>query len=386
MANGQGFMIPVDQTDWATSTWGPTGVRQSALPNNWYLSQNITLTDPSDNPTYDPQVGTAYTINVGVQGVPDPDETLNLAVVQNVEAWACYPTLTTGAFNAGAVVPSMGSSFPQWAGSTLILPQATTTIPGPPYQDTSGEPPPFVWIPVGTWTPGSNDVMTGNTSAHACLIANCAGLADASVEGIKVTGAPVGAAIPSLAGLAGGFDACTSIYQAQHNITIVAVSGGTGHQQIHLRFGFLAANPSLDRATDVVVEVRPVTLRELDPLLLRALSSGRYAKLEPQLASAEHRALRLHDNEHSQPRKLEAVLIRAVELIIERIEELLHPFRDSCRLRLRLPPGGLHPLEFEAELDPGLRPGSVNVFDITDTEPGGRRGGIRLVTVVLPPN
>jgi hypothetical protein len=80
-----------------------------------------------------------------------------------------------------------------------------------------------------------------------------------------------------------------------------------------------------------------------------------------------------------------ARLIREAEEILEEvIEAVEHPFPHSSRLRLRLPPNGVQPLLLQLELDDALPPGSVHVFDITQTDSTGKRGGIRVGAIVVP--
>jgi hypothetical protein len=372
MANGQGFMIPLNEAD-----WGDGGVRDSwcAAPNAWWTNENIYLANSTWGPT-DAGVGDEVTITVGVQGLVDSDGTSARARVAGVQAWACLPT-TGPTGTAGVVVPSMQAAGPPvWTAGETIMPASNPSE----YHVTAGTPPPFAWIPVGTWTPTASDIVAPNTSTHCCLIANCWGVADATGPVSNPGGNPVGAQIP--ADLA-GIDVCTSSYQGQCNIAIVPATGPPSSPYM-ARFGFVALNPSLRDPTEVVLEVRPVVQEHLDPPILRALQTGHHGSQALAPSASGVNAMRLRHNEHQQERGLAALLREAEEIVEELVEELTHRSRETSRLRLKLPPKGVHPLLCEIELDPNEPPGSVHVFDITQTDRNGRRGGIRIVTVVVP--
>jgi hypothetical protein len=379
MANGQGFMIPLNSTDWTNG-----GVRNNwcAAPNVWWTNENIKLVGGSWGDT-DAAVGQQVTITIGVQGLVDPDGPSVKAIVTGAQAWACLPSPTAG--TAGVLVPSMGgppttppppSPPPMWTGAQQLLPSSN---PGQ-YEITTGSPPPFAWIPVGPWTPTASDIVAPNTTTHACMIANCWGFADATGPVGNPGGTPVGAQIPpDLAGI----NVCTDIYQGQRNMTIVPTTGPP--QQGHMvRFGFVAVNPMLREPAEVIIGVTPIVQKQLDPSILRALEGGPYRDLTFTPAPQGAKTLRLLDNEHKQESGLAEMLRHAEDIIMEEIDEMMHRSHETSRLRLKLPPKGIHPLVCEVELEPGLSPGSVHVCDITQTDPDKRRGGIRLVTVVVP--
>jgi hypothetical protein len=386
MANGQGFMIPLNATDWTNG-----GVRNNwcAAPNAWWTNENIKLVGGLWGET-DAAINQQVTITIGVQGLVDPDGPSVNAIVNGAQAWACLPSPTAG--YAGALVPSMGgpptppppppppSPPPIWAGAQQLTPssnpsQYRVTTGTPP-----GSPPPFAWIPVGHWTPQPSDIVAPNTTTHCCVIANCWGVADASGPIGNPGGHAVGQQIPpDLAGI----NVCTDIYQGQRNMTIVPASGPP--PQPHLaRFGFVAVNPSLREPAEVILDVRPIVQERLDPSILRALEGGPYRDLKFKPVAQGAKTLRLLHNEHKQERGLAELLHEAEDIREEPMEELSHLTHATSRLRVKLPPKGIHPLLCEVQLEPGLPPGSVHVCDITQTDPDKRRGGIRLVTVVVP--
>ena len=63
--------------------------------------------------------------------------------------------------------------------------------------------------------------------------------------------------------------------------------------------------------------------------------------------------------------------------VVQNVQACDHPFRETARLRLALSLHGVQPLAIDVERDPELPLGSVYAFDVTQTEPNGRRGGIR---------
>jgi hypothetical protein len=382
MANGQGFMIPLNAADW---TSGGDRTNWCVAPHVWWTNENIKLVGGSWGDT-DAAVDQPVTITVGVQGLVDPGGASVNAIVTGAQAWACLPSPTAG--YAGVLVPSMGgpptppppppppSPPPMWTGAQVLLPSSN---PGQ-YEITAPSPAPFAWIPVGQWKPTPGDIVAPNTTTHACVIANCWGFADATGPVGDPGGTPVGAQIPSdLAGI----NVCTDIYQGQRNMTIVPTTGPP--QEPHMaHFGFVAVNPNLREPAEVILDIRPVVQERLDPSILRALEGGPYRDLTFQPAARAAKTVRLRHNDHTQHSRLAELLHEAEEIIEELIEELRHPSHGTSRLRLKLPPKGIHPLLCEVELEPDLPPGSVHVCDITQTDPGGRTGGIRLVTVVVP--
>jgi hypothetical protein len=381
MANGQGFMIPLNKTDWTNG-----GVRNNwcAAPNAWWGNENIKLAGGSWGDT-DAAVGQQVTITIGVQGLVDPDGPSVNAIVTGAQAWACLPSPTAG--YAGALVPSMGgpptpppSPPPVWppppGTQQVLLPSSNPSQ----YEITAGSPPPFAWIPVGHWTPQPSDIVAPNTTTHCCVIANCWGVADASGPIGDPGGHSVGQQIP--ADLA-GIDVCVDMYQGQRNMTIVPVTGPPTEPHI-AHFGFVAVNPHPREPAEVIVDVRPIIQDRLDPSILRALEGGPYRDLKFTPVAQGAKTLRLRHNEHKQESRLAKMLHEAEDIVEELIEKRSHPSHETSRLRVKLPPKGIHPLLCEVELEPGLPPGSVHVCDITQTDPDKRRGGIRLVTVVVP--
>lgn len=377
MANGQGFMIPLDQADW-TNGGNRTGWCTGS--HVWWTNTNITLTGTSQGPT-DAAIGDHVTINVGVQGLIDPGgggPSQLQAVVTGVQAWVCLPT-TGPVGTAGTLIPSMAAllaanqPLPTWSGSTQLAP----ATPPAGYQSTAGSPPPFASFSLAPqWTPGIGDIVAPNLSTHCCVIANCYGFADLQGPAGDQSGPQAGNAIPSdLAGI----NVCNVVQQGQLNIAVVPAGGLHRDPGLGL-FGFIAANPALREPVEVLVEVTPVgQVREAELAIMRSLERGPYRELKLKAATAQPRALLLRDNEQEQRGR------EAAQIISTRVQDQANSSCERNLLRLTLPPKGVHPLLLEARLDPALPPGSFQTFDITQTEPGGRRGGIRLTTVVVPP-
>jgi len=123
---------------------------------------------------------------------------------------------------------------------------------------------------------------------------------------------------------------------------------------------------------------------QVDPVVLKALSSGPYAGLSLKPASSPPKSLRLarHD---LKPRGWLAEIIHEAEEIVEELLGLeMQPFGGGHRLHLSLPAKGLQPLSMAVELDPSESAGTVHAIDITQTDPNGARGGMRVGVVVTP--
>jgi hypothetical protein len=381
MSRAQGFMIPLNQNDW-TNNGDRTNWCSAQV---WWTNQNISLQGSSLGPT-EAKVGEAVTIAVGIQGVVEPDGTTQMAVIQNVQAWACYPSPTAGSSSAALVLPSMQSSNPAFVGGQPVFGSNPIFNPGDYQYSADGA---YYLIALsGTWTPTAEDLVPPNKATHCCIVATSAGLAEAlPKDGGGFTGNPVGTFVASNSDLASDINICTQPYQGQCNIAIVPVGGGQIRipgSQVH-EFGFLAAGLSANRSTQVVLEVTPVPQQDqVDPAVLRTLKAGPYRDLPLQPApSSGLKGLRLTRNTYECKGWLARLIREAEEILEEVIEAVEHPFPHSSRLRLRLPPNGVQPLLLQLELDDALPPGSVHVFDITQTDSTGKRGGIRVGAIVV---
>ncbi len=385
MSTANGFMIPLNQSDWTNS-----GQRMNWCdPSNaWYLNGNIFLKTLAGNFTVAPQVSEAVTIQVGIQGVIAPPGTKNLAALQKVQAWACYPSPTSGTSAASLVLPSMQSSNPTWTGQQPIVGADPVSNPGD-YQTTDGLSFAYYLASLSpTWTPTSGDLVPPNTAAHCCIIANSAGVYDAQSDGNSgYLGYGAGSPIPNNAELASLINICNFPYQGQLNIAIVPLPIGqirTGSSLVR-EFGFLAAGLRTDRPTQAVLEVTSVRqLGQVDPAVLRVLKAGPHRDLFLQPASSGLKGLRLSKNNYECQGHLARLILEAEEIAEEVIEALEHPFRHTSRLRLKLPPKGVQPMLLRVELDASLPPGSVHTFDITQTDKSGKCGGIRVAAIVVP--
>jgi hypothetical protein len=387
MANPSGFMIPLDQTDWSPGNGNRTNFCTS--PNAWWTNQNIWLQGGSLGRT-DAKVGEAVTIMVGIQGLADPAGGGTNAYIRHVQAWATYPSPTPGTTSSALVVPSMpppnnNPSYPGPGEQPIWLYQSPTAgdYQSTVVNNTANPPaPPYVQVALSPqWTPQASDLVPPNTITHCCLIASSEGLADATQVGINVQSAypPVGAWVQNYTQL-GLIQICSTPQQGQINIFIHPLAGG---RRPFGQFGFLAASPSAEERVEVVVDVRPLPQKDgIDPAVRRALEAGPYRDLDLQPARSELKALRLTENKHECEGHLATLIREAEKITKEAIEDIAHPFRDSCRLRLKLPPNGVQHLLLEAETEEEA-PGRIHTFDIVQTEPG-RRGGIRVAMIFVP--
>jgi hypothetical protein len=383
MSPAQGFMIPLNHADWTASgdrtNWCSTQA--------WWNNENIKLVGSSLGPTT-VLAGDSVSIGVGLQGVADGGgETQANGDVQTVQAWVCYPSPTAGHSSASLVVHSMQTTTtPELTGDNPVTGVNAAGNPGD-YQSTAGSPPPYEFLTLNNpWTPTAADQVgppnpNDPDSIHCCIIANSAGLSQAIRHGAGWQGNSTGVTLSGLGDLATEIDICNQPYQGQVNIAILTALHG-----IHMRrviFGFLAAGT--ERPSEVVLKVTPLAQEKgVDPALLRVLKEGPFRDLPLQPATKPLKDLRLVDNTHRFQGKLAELIRRAEELMEHRVEDEAHPFAATSGLKLKLPPHGVHPLQLEMQLDPDLPEGSVHAFDITQTEAGGRRGGIRVAAVVVP--
>ncbi len=378
--SANGFMVPVNRADWLAS-----GARSNWCATPFWTNENVFLRTAAGADVTDIRANEPVTIQVGIQGVYPPGQTgmgpLNL--VEAVQAWVCYPNTSPGAAGmAGMPVGSINPADPpSWTGSQGVYgyPSSDPTW----YQDPDTSDNAYVVVSLSpAWTPRQGDILPPNTSAHCCVLVNTLGLADADVQVNPVTGTPVvtGTSV-GVADALTNIDICQSPYQGQRNINILPLPvigpNALGHQ-----FGFLAATPS-SQPTRVTVEVTPVTA-ELDRGLARLVRAGRYRELPLRPAPHPLTALRLRANPYPCSGRLQQLIHAAEEIVEEPIDDLAHPFRQTSRLALRLPPAGVQPLLLELECSPGAPVGSVYQLDITQTEASGERGGIRLIAVVVP--
>ncbi len=110
-----GFMIPLNERDyefpWDLSP-PQAGQRNMCSAANqqtytkapWWTCENIQLTGTIDAVTA--RVGDSVVIQVGRQGLTSSDGT-TAALIQNVQAWVCYPNTVAGGADPTLVVPSM---------------------------------------------------------------------------------------------------------------------------------------------------------------------------------------------------------------------------------------------------------------------------------------
>ncbi len=376
-----GFIISLDnltdvgdRTNWCTT-------------KQFWTNQSMQLSGTSvDNTTA--RVGDSVTVQVEVRALfwtNDQGEVSSAEMnVNTIQAWACYPNTipnNPGAFNMNAIVPSMNPSNP----NRSIPP----TLPNPPavcFGGSSDDPPPSTTgflnlAPV--WKPTADDLLPPNQDGHVCLVANCAGVAD--VNGDQ---APIGFTIPNddLTQI----DICNNPQQGQLNIAILPVK--KGQRQVGGQFGFLTGIAEEER-TQVVLDIVPLLQgAAVDPAVLNVLQSGPFRNLGFRPANTPIKRVGLRKNPHKCHGWLATVIREAGDIVEDAVEDLArllgHADPDKgkgTRLRLTLPPKGLLPLVFEAEMDPNEADGNVHVFDIIQTNQGsGRRGGFRVAVVAVP--
>ncbi|HLG65579.1 MAG TPA: hypothetical protein VKY19_26905 [Ktedonosporobacter sp.] len=382
-----GFMIPLNQDDYdfKAHTIPNRNICSPADPQaqgnaGWWTNQNIQLT-VGGIATSTATVGQQHVIQVGVQGLPAQDGDTP-TVVQNVQAWVCYPNTVAGRADASLVVPSMQPPN-KFASFTDMTENAPMVFGGGDYQDTGGVG--FKWLSLSSWTPIAEDFLDQSMrEGHCCIIANAAGFADAEFDKSSNTwgGEQVGVVIANNNQLNNTINVCSSLYQGQRNIMIVnAPVGG----MIKTGLTFLAGAPTHVTPTRMEITVTPINQHgQINPALLNILSSGRYAGLQLKPASSPPKSLRLVQHKHQWRGWLAKIIHEAEEILEELIGLDEHPFGGGHRLKLHVPPHGLQPLRVEIEVDPTEPLGTVHAVEITQTNANGARGGITLGVVVLP--
>jgi hypothetical protein len=378
----QGFMIPVNQLDFATILLsGATrnicsSSMEATLGAPWYACENIQFKGTVDAVTA--RVGDSVTIQVGLQGLPSPGGLPQ--VIVSVGAWVCYPNTVTGGADSSLVVPSMQppNPFPNYAWSLPTpIADAPRVYNNMTYHAGNG----FLWQSLGPWIPQEDDFMDQSEhGGHCCIIANASGLFNwqpTSSDG------PLGFQITAISELNAHIDVCTDLYQGQRNVIIVpAVSGGRG-SRVPPRIGFLSGAPKQRTSFKTSVAVTAIKQGDgIDPALLEALKSGAYAGLPLKPASLPPRSLHLARHECGWNGWLSKIIHEAEEIVEELLGLDLHPFGGGHQLHLSLPAQGLQPLHLEVELDPNEPRGTVHSIEIRQTDANGARGGIRAGIVV----
>jgi len=381
-----GFMIPLNLNDFLfPNDNGGRDIcsianQQTYTKAPWWTCENIQLT-AGGTPTPSAVVGTTYVIQVGVEGLPAQGGSTTPAAIQNVEAWVCYPNTVAGGASATLVVPSMqNSKFASFSNTTNTAPLLFFDPNATDYQNPIDGG--FAWVNLSPWTPTQEDFLEQSEfGGHCCIIANAAGQSSLEDASDPNSGEPVGVVITDNSQLSTDFNICNSLYQGQRNIVIVPAGGG----QIRTGLVFLSGAPEQRTRQRTTIAVTAIDQGgQVDPALLKALSSGPYAGLTLKPAPSPPRSLRLARHEHIPHGWLAKIIHEAEEIVEELLGLGKHPFGGGHQLHLSLPPQGLQPLRMAVELDPGEPPGTVHAIDITQTNANGTRGGIRAGVVVVP--
>jgi hypothetical protein len=374
MATDPGFMIPLNEQDFSfpfdngMRSICDSQVQQTFTHAPWWTCENIQFTKTVDAVTA--RVGDKVVIQVGAQGLRS-SEGDTPALVQNVQAWVCFPNTVPGRADAALVVPSMQNN--AFAFFSNLTENAPLVFGNGIYQDTGHG---FAWVSLSPWTPTVEDFLEqGVEGGHCCIIANAAGISDADLQPVP-DGESVGTVITDNSQLNGTINVCSSLYQAQRNVVIVPAQQG----QIRHGFAFLSGLPRQERASRTTVSVTALDQGgKVDPILLKVLAGGPYAGMPLKAASAPPKSLRLARHDHRWNGWLCQIIYEAEEIL----EELFgHTFGSGHKVHLTLPPQGLQPLRVTAELDPSEPAGTVHSLEIAQTDTNGARGGIRVGIVV----
>lgn len=383
-----GFMIPLNLNDFlfphdnGTRNICSAANEQTYTKAPWWTCENIQLT-AGGTPTPSAVVGTAYVIQVGIEGLPAQGGDTTAAAIQNVQAWVCYPNTVAGGASATLVVPSMqNNKFASFSNTTNTAPLVFFDGNTSDYQNPKEGG--FALISLSPWTPTEEDFLEQSEfGGHCCIIANAAGQASLEDVGDPNSGEPVGVVITDNSQLSADINICQSLYQAQRNIVILPA--GQGGQIRRPGFAFLSGAPEQRTPIRTSIAVSAIDQSgQIDPVLLKALSSGPYSGLPLKPASSPPRSLRLARHEWKPHGWLAKIIHEAEEIVEELLGVEKHPFGGGHQLHLKLPSQGLQPLEMAVELDPSEPPGTVHAIDITQTDANGARGGIRVGVVVIP--
>ncbi len=379
-----GFMIPLNERDYDfpfDSEPPQAGQRNICSAANqqiytmapWWTCENIQLTGTIGVVTA--RVGDSVVIQVGVQGLRSGGFT-TAALIQNVQAWVCYPNTVAGGADPTLVVPSMQNN--KFVSFTNPNPDSPVVFGGGDYQDTTDVG--FKWISLSAWTPTEEDFLEQAVKGgHCCVIANSAGQSNYDED--EHSGEPVGVNITDNSQLQSDVNICTNLWQGQRNIAIVPASvmgirspGG---------FAFLSGAPRQTARSRTTVSVTAIDQGgQIDGVLHKVLANGPYGGLPLKPATSPPRSLRLAKHDHKWNGWLCKIIHEAEEVVEELLGVELHPFGGGHQLHMTLPPKGLQPLSLAVELDPTEPPGTVHAIEITQTDATGARGGIRAGIVV----
>ena len=379
-----GFMIPLNLNDFLFPSEGGTRDICSAANQTtythapWWTCENIQLTT-GGAAVPNAVVGTAYVIQVGIEGLPAEGAIDTPAAIQNVEAWVCYPNTVAGGASPTLVVPSMqNNNFASFSNVTASAPIVFWDSNATDYQNPKEGG--FALISLSAWTPTEEDFLEQSAlGGHCCIIANAAGQASLEDVSNPKSGEPVGVAITDNSQLAADFDICHNIYQAQRNVIILPAP----HGMMRVGFAFLSGAP--DQQANARASVTVTAIKQgsrVDPVLRKALSSAAYSGLSLKPASTPPKSVKLMRHEHKGHGWLEKIIREAEEITEDLLGLKESPFGGGHRLHLRLPPNGLQPLRLEVELDGSAQPGTVHAIEITQTNADSSRGGITVGCVV----
>lgn len=322
--------------------------------NPYWGSPDIWLVGGVDPGTA--KVGTANTVVVQVTNISG--ETVQDVSVQ---AWVCDFTVgigpASGLASAGGANPLTGYVSELAASSSVQIQCAPA------------------------WTPVAADAALNG--GHVCLAAN-------SYSGTD------GLSIPPSA-----FNFCCDSHHAQRNIAVVQVKSAKIRSG---NFRFLVANPDLEDAIDTVVNVRAVSARyafsaaERNALIDRGLVENvkelpRISELGATGEAFATRSLFRATNSLQAARLRLARPDPAMDEIPIQVSRLRpvdyglvsEVIGNGREVRARLDPGQRVPVTMQLQLNENAPIGSVQTFDVSQTDANGDLvGGVRLVTVVTP--
>jgi hypothetical protein len=297
-------------------------------------SIRLTLADAVNTPISKARVNVPCRIHVFVDSTsatytPSSDPADNDLKVR-VQAWVCRPG--TAGVGPGTAIASSPTQIQNILGT--VAPGLTGTT----FFD---------------WTPQPGDLPTGATETHLCIGANCFWT---NATGDPAAPPPEGGPLVAPATI----DICSNRHHAQRNITLLsATAPGSMAMQ------FIAGG--LEEGGEVEIRIREVRgRRELLPVEQEFLVADGVARLlkGEQLVLAGGKKMPIYTGAQEDAR----VELRTREEAGE-------------RLRLRLKPGELVPVEIHLEL-PEDEPGLVRAFDVVqEGREGEVIGGLRLLTV-----
>lgn len=325
-------------------------------------------------------VGQPTTISVTVTNVGTENVRVN-----GVQATVCALNTITG-FNSATILPSL-------TGPNLNRLEFDNVGPFPNPNDIVIAPNGSQPIPLPQWTPTANDIhhfdnvpgaafdLPQKLTLHACVFANCLG----SWPPVQTGQVTDDGQLFNWNSISNNF--CSDTHHGQHNTTLHRLA----NQRIMV-VPFYAGMMGEGRLVPLKLTVAEVAQHgTVDPAILDAIQRAGLGGLPIAAATTPAKTAGI-----AEFRGVAERIRHIFEEIGDEIHETFEHLRGNLGFEddetddpaprpvreVRVVPTEAHPLLLKVEFDAGEPVGTVHVFDVTQEDSSGTRGGYRLATVL----